>query len=249
MNVTAYLDIDSPIHRWDARWKLVTIAACMFVCASVQKFESLGLILLLSLLLAVFARIPLAALLSAVRRPLAMSALLAPFLCVSAGGDVQCMVAGAPVYAEGVRLSGVIIIRSTAIVIAFAALFISTKHDLLFKALERLYLPKKAVFILMASYRYVFLFMDYFAHTLKAARLRGFSLNRGLLHAKCSLHMLVSLIVRGYDLHEQTAIAMRLRGLGDRIVTRKEFKTTFADIAKSGAIAALGALIMYLETA
>jgi energy-coupling factor transporter transmembrane protein EcfT len=240
-------DIASPIHAWDARWKTATLVACMFLFAAARSALSFGVMAAVCAALTAGSRLPPHLVLRALRFPFFMALLMAPPLLVSAGGDILWRIGPMRIYAEGVRWSAVILVRSTAVMILCAVLFATTEPDALVQALRRLGVPGTAVFIGMAACRYIFLFSEYLDKLGKAARLRGLSRAGAVIHARTSLHLLSSLLVRGVDQQALTDKAMRLRGFRTVVRSHTVFKTRPADIAKSAALAGAAAAVAARE--
>lgn len=74
----------------------------------------------------------------------------------------------------GIRLSMMISLKSLGIVLIFTALVATAPLAALGKALHQLKVPDKLVFLLLMTYRYIFVIREEYLRLLRAARFRDF---------------------------------------------------------------------------
>jgi len=99
-----------------------------------------------------------------------------------------------------------------------------------FKAAGALHLPRLLVFLMLLSYRYVFLLMEEFIRLRVALRVRGFR-NRADLHSYRTIGQVAgTILVRSHERSERVAQAMRTRGFDGQFRSLDDFSTSGSDV-------------------
>lgn len=150
-------------------------------------------------------------------------------------------------YKPGIVLSAQITLKSNAIVLALAALIATMPFATLGHSLHRLGLPDKLVFLLLMSYRYVFVIEQEYHRLMRAAKMRGFRPATNRHTYRTYAYMVGMLFVRSSDRGEQVYKAMRCRGFKNKFYSLYEFRTTAADGLFGVIAAALLISLVYLE--
>jgi cobalt/nickel transport system permease protein len=231
----------SPLARWDARWKLAAVLAAVGGVAALDHLSPAAAALGLALVLTVVGRLPFAWL----RGRLVLFALASlPFLLVlpfTLEGDGWTL---GPVHVSerGLIAGAAVFCRALAIGV-FALLLVGTApiHHTL-AAAHRLKVPGLLVQLALLAHRYAFLLAEEFRRLRIAMRTRGYRV-RATRHGYRSLgHATGALIVRGADRAEAVTAAMRCRGFNGTFHSLAAFRTTFADVL--GFLALLAATIV-----
>jgi cobalt/nickel transport system permease protein len=238
---------DSPVARWDARWKLAALVLAAFGTAALTQLAPAAAALGVGLLLLAASRLPR----SWVRDRLALFAFAAsPFLLVlpftldldGPGWDVgpvrvseHGLVAGTAVFARCLAIG------------CFALILMGTAplHHTL-AAANRLKVPGLLVLVAGLAYRYAFLLADELRRVRVALRTRGFRMRADRHGYRTTGHIVGAVLVRGADRAERVAEAMRCRGFDGRFHTTIGFRTAAADIISFAAVvAAVVALVIW----
>ena len=209
----AYLD--SPLHRWDARCKLIGLMALIFAFSFVQDLRVLPLILAITAILYAVSKLPFSYLLTRLRYPgvfLLAVAILLPFF---SGSTVIARLGPIALRQEGVLDFLLIVVRFVCILTVGLILFGSAPFLTTIKAMRALGLPPILADMMLLSYRYLF----EIGHDLKtmetSMRLRNFHAHRFSLRGLDALASVSgSLLVRSYEQAERVYKAMTLRGYG-----------------------------------
>jgi cobalt/nickel transport system permease protein len=237
---------DSPLSRWDARWKLAALAIAAFGVAALNSLTAVSIALVLSLLLLRLARLPR----RWVRTRLVVLAFATlPFLIVlpftldptGPGWDL-----GLHISERGLVAGGAVFARCIAIG-CFALILIGTApiHHT-FAAAHKLKLPGILVLLTGLAYRYAFLLADEMRRIRVALRTRGFRMRPNRHGYRTLAHVTGAVLVRGADRAERVSEAMRCRGFDGVFRTTSEFRTTAADIISFTALcAAIVALVLW----
>lgn len=241
----AYAHLDSPLHRWDARYKLVGLLALLFAFAFVSDVRLLPALLLITAVLYTRSRLPLSFLVSRLRYPgmfLLAVALMLPFL---AGQTVLMQIGPLALRREGVLLTLLILTRFAAILTVSLVLFGTSPFLTTVRAMQALGLPALLTDMTLFFYRYLNDTADQLTTMQTAMRLRGFQGERVGRHGLGALAALAgSLLVRSYEQSERVYHAMLLRGYGQAVRPRDSFQAGAADaLALGGALLVAGGLI------
>ncbi|MDB5306777.1 MAG: cbiQ [Gemmataceae bacterium] len=222
---------DSPLARWDARWKLAAVLVAVGGVAALDRALPAAAALGGGVLLL------LAAQLSGrwVRHRLAVFALAAlPFLLVlpftldTAGPGWNI---GPVRVSERGLVSGLAVALRCLAIGAFALVLVGTApmHHTL-AAAYKLRVPGLLVLLTLLAYRYAFLLGDELRRLRVALRVRGFRARADRHGYRTLGHVTGAVLVRGADRADRVADAMRCRGFDGRFHTLTAFRTTTADV-------------------
>jgi cobalt/nickel transport system permease protein len=230
---------DSPLARWDARWKLAALLVAVGGVAALDHVAPAAVALAAGLLLLAAARLPG----RWVRARLAVFALAAlPFLVVlpfTLDGDRD---ATSGFISHRGLLSGLAVFLRCLAVGSLALVLVGTAplHHTL-TAAHRLKVPGLLVLLALLAHRYAFLLADELRRLRVALWVRGFRAKANRRGYRTLGHVTGAVLVRGADRAERVADAMRCRGFDGRFHTLASFRTTAADVA--GCVALVAATI------
>jgi cobalt/nickel transport system permease protein len=223
--------VDSPLFRWDSRWKLTALVIAIFCVAGLETLLPLALAALGVILLLVASRVPFAWYSRRLALLLPLLAALFIVLPFVLHDDGPALLLG-PVRVSwfGFLAACALTLRALVILSLVLILLTSTPLPSLFKAAHALYIPGFLVQVVSLSYRYLFLIIEEFKRLRIALRLRGFR-NRGNLHSYHTIgNVSAILLLRGSERAERVGQAMRCRGFDGHFRCLTEFRTTGADI-------------------
>lgn len=236
---------DSPLARWDARWKLAAIVLAAFGVAVLDHLAPAVVALVLGLLLLAFTGLPR----RWVRDRLGLFALAAlPFMLVlpfTFGTDGPGWGVGPVHISERGLVSGLAVLCRGLGIGCLALMLIATAplHRTL-AAANRLKVPGVLVLVTGLAYRYAFLLADEFRRIRIALRTRGFRMQANGHGYRTLGQATGAILVRGADRAERVAEAMRCRGFDGRFHTTMTFCTTAADIISFVALVAVVAALV-----
>lgn len=217
-----YAYLDSPLHRWAPRCRLLGLGALIFAFSFVHSLMLLPFMIGATVILYGASTLPLSFLLFRLRLPcffLLIVAILPPFF---SGSTVLLQLGSLKLYQEGLQVFLLITIRFVCILTLGLILFGAAPFFINIRAMRALGLPPILADMMLLAYRYVYEIGDYLSVMRTAMRLRGF---RGDRLNRRSLSMLVtlagSLLVRSYEKSEQVYKAMILRGYGQSLPIQK----------------------------
>jgi cobalt/nickel transport system permease protein len=222
---------DSPLARWDARWKLAAMLFLAAATAAVRNPEPAAAALAAGLFLTRLGRLPVGRVIS--RLGLLALAVL-PFLLVlpfalDPGGPGWNL---GPLHASehGLRAGAGVALRCLAIG-CFAMVLVGTAPlPLTLAAAHALRVPGVLVQVASLAYRYAHLLIDEARRGRVALRARGFRPRTNAHTYRTLGHVAGAVLVRGGDRAEQVAAAMRARGFDGTYRTLTPFRTRIGDV-------------------
>lgn len=217
-----YAHLDSPLHRWAPKCRLLGLGALIFAFSFVHSLALLPFMIGVTVILYSASNLPLSFLLLRLRFPgffLLIVAILTPFF---SGSTVLFHLGPLKLYQEGLQVFLLITTRFVCILTLGLILFGAAPFFINIRAMRSLGLSPILADMMLLAYRYVYEIGDYLSVMQTAMRLRGF---RGDRLNRRSLSMLVtlagSLLVRSYEKSEQVYKAMILRGYGQSLPIQK----------------------------
>ncbi|MFP4099509.1 cobalt ECF transporter T component CbiQ [Coleofasciculus sp.] len=217
-----YANLDSPIHRWEPRCKLIGLFSLIFAFSFVEHLSLLPGLLMVTLVYYRLSRLPLSFLRSRLRYPgffLLAITLLLPF---TVGSTVIVQIGILSLYKEGIVALALIATRFLCILTVSLILFGTASFLSTVKAMRSLGLPAVLADMTLLTYRYIEQFGEDLTKMKRAIQLRGFRATR---FSRRNLNVLASLVgsllVRSYNQSQQVYQAMILRGYGYTLKHRK----------------------------
>ena len=237
--IDRFAHLESPLHRWDPRWKLATLFFLLFAMGLGPVPEAVGGVdvalagasLAVSLVLLWFSNIPFG---FAMRRLRGVIVFLTAVVVIFAFSAEQW-------------LAGILIpLRATAMVLLVFPAFGTTRFDVAMKALRSLRVPGPVIQVILFSYRYFFVHADQLRRMRAAMRARGFEMRFGLSTPKVLGHAVGVLLVGSVERTERIYGAMLCRGYSGSMQTLETFQTTARDVVWTVLIGGVGvALVLW----
>ena len=215
---------DSPIARWDARWKTATIGLAVIGTIALRSPILAGLAFLNALLLAGLGRIPMRRLAIRIMIPaLAVTPMVVLIPIVNTGDS------GATY--SPILTSVAILLRVCTIAVIVVILTETTPIWRSLAAGHSLGIPGPLLQTASLTHRYGMQFGGEVARMRRAARTRGFRAGTDIHTYRTLGYSIASLLVRSADRAERTSEAMRCRGFDGQFRPTTEFRTKPADVA------------------
>lgn len=242
-----YTGLASPVHRLDARTKILGSLALILVCVSTppQAWGAFaGYLALVGVILAA-SRVPAVYLLKRSLVVLPFVALVAVFIPFQKarveGGGYDLGLAGLHVSRTGLLIFWNVLIKSWIGMLATLLLTTTTPFPQLLQGLEQLGAPKLLTMLVGFTYRYIFVLTEEALRMKRALEARGY---RGTLiwHARTIGQMIGTLFLRSYERGERVYQAMIARGFEGRAVGLGSTRLCTRDYL--GGLAILAALIL-----
>ncbi len=220
---------DSLLHRLDPRLKVLFALLFSFFIALSNNLLVLGAGLVCSVFLTVLGRLPVIVVLKRLSIINIFNLLLWLLLPITSEGEVFYAIGKIGLTWSGILMALSITLKSNTILLAFIAL-IATDHLVnVAHALETLRVPDKLIYLLMLSYRYVFVLEQEYHRLVNAAKMRCFYPETNLHTYKTYAYMLGMLLIRASARAERVYQAMLCRGFHGKFYCLCEFRYTRLD--------------------
>jgi cobalt/nickel transport system permease protein len=234
-------------HRLDPRGKIV-VAALLAVLIAVSKSYPATLAgLALAFLCLGLARLPwkkVAARLLVVNSFIFFLWIVLP---LTYPGDAVWRLGPLTATRQGLLFTGLITLKSNAIIISLIALIATVPVVTLGQAMHHLRFPDKLCHLLLFTYRYLYVFEQEFQRLVQAMKIRGFRPRTNLHTYRSYAYLAAMLLVRSYDRADRVYQAMRCRGFHGTFYSLRTFSWQRRDgIFLAASLLALAALL-YLE--
>jgi len=213
LQLDQYAYLDTLLHNWDPRYKLVAFMTLIFAFSFVQSLQLLPAMVAVSCVLFAVSRLPLSFLLARLRLPgffLVMMAVMLPFL---SGKTVLFSIGPLAVKEEGCLDLLLISVKFVCILTVGIILFGTTPFLTNVKAMRAMGLPAILADMTLFSYRYLYDIGDKLKTMETAMRLRGFR-GRNLKSLATYASLAGTILVRSYEQSDRVYKAMILRGYG-----------------------------------
>lgn len=217
LELDEYAYLDSPIHRWDARAKLIGLLAIITSFAFVEELRYVPAMLGVTVLVYVLSRLPFSFLTMRLRYPGIFILGVVGLLPFFSGSTVIWSWGFLNLRLEGTLAMLLVVGRFLSILTLGLVLFGTTPFIAQVRAMRSLGLPGILADMLLLTYRYLFVLLEMLTTMRRAMRLRGFSFHPSRFNLQ-NLQRLASLMgtlfIRSYEQSERIYTAMRLRGYG-----------------------------------
>ena len=227
-----YSTLESPVHRLDARAKIIAFLALIVISVSTPP-EAWRAFLGYGAFLAVMA----AASCLPVRHILRRAWIIAPFIAMAAifipfmkDGVVRPGAAWAGASRPGLMMFWNVAVKSGVAVFSAILLSSTTPFPSLMRGFERLRAPRLMVMLASFAYRYIFVLVDEAERMERARDSRCYG-GRWLWQAKVIGQMIGTLFLRSYERSERVYVAMVSRGFDGRIVAPVDARMAARDWA------------------
>jgi cobalt/nickel transport system permease protein len=215
LDLDEYAHLDSALHRWEPKCKLVGLFILAFAFSFVRDLRLLPAMLGVACAVYVASGLPFSFLTTRLRYPglfLLVPAVLLPFV---SGSTVLLSIGPLALRQEGCLAALLIVTRFVSILTITLVLFGSAPFLTTIKAMLALGLPPILADMTLLAYRYIFQIGGDLERMETAMGLRGFKARRPNAHTLGVLASLSgSLLVRSYEQSERVYNAMALRGYG-----------------------------------
>ncbi|MCF8055025.1 MAG: cobalt ECF transporter T component CbiQ [Desulfocapsa sp.] len=134
------------------------------------------------------------------------------------GGEEMMQISFLKLHLDGIHMASLITLKTNGIFFCFLALLATSTTVSLGHGLERLGLPRKLCFLLLFSYRQLFVIHQEYQRLRRAARLRGFIPANSLHTYRTYSHLFGMTLVKSWNRGERVHQAMVLRGFSGKFI-------------------------------
>ena len=234
-------------HRLDPRGKIVVAALFAILIAVTNSYAVALGGLVLALVYLALARLPLKKVLVRLLLVNSFIFFLWFVLPLTYPGDPVWRFGPLAATRQGLIFTGLITLKSNAIIIGLIALIATVPIVTLGQAMHALRLPDKLCHLLLFTYRYIYVFEQEYRRLVQAMKIRGFRPRTDLHTYRSYAYLAAMLLVRSFDRAERVFQAMLCRGFSGTFYSLKTFSWQHQDRIFLGASLLALAALLYLE--
>jgi len=220
----AFADGKSVIHSIDPRIKVVLALIYSFVVALSSSFAILLSSLVTSMVLVMVARLDAREVLKRLAVLLGFILLIWVLMPLTYPGATLFRIGPVGFSSPGVLLAAQISLKSVAILLSLMALLATMSVATTGHALGTLGIPDKLVYLLLITYRYVFVMEQEYQRLIRAMKIRGFKPGTNLHSYQSYAYLVGMLFVHASARAERVSKAMKCRGFTGRFHSLRQFE-------------------------
>jgi cobalt/nickel transport system permease protein len=209
---------NSLLHRRDPKVKVIVAATFITVVAISNSFTVVAMALALASVLTLLSRLDAVAILKRLLAANTFTIFLWLTLPLTYGGEEFIRFGPLSLSGEGLHLAALITLKTNTIVLSLLSLLGTSRIANIGHALERLHLPKRLCFLLLFSYRYVFVIYQEYQKLNRAARMRCFIPATNIHTYRTYGYLFGMTLVRSWNRATRVHQAMLLRGFNGRLI-------------------------------
>lgn len=218
------------LHRTAAKIKIVVAIIFISVVAISYSFKVVSAGLLLSCLLFLLSDLKIVPVLKRLLAANTFTLFIWITLPVTYPGTPLAQIGPFAISEQGVVLASLITLKTNAIVLSFIALLSTSTIASIGYALETLRFPKRLCFLLLFSYRYVFVIHQEYLKLARAAQLRCFVPKTNTHTYRTVGYLFGMTLVKSWNRASRIHQAMQLRGFNGKLVSLEQQPVTSTDI-------------------
>lgn len=221
---------NSLLHRRDPKVKVIVATTFVAVVAISSSFVVATMALTLASLLILLARLDATSVLKRLLAANSFTIFLWLTLPFTYGGEQLTELGPFALSSQGIRLAALITLKTNAIVLSLLALLATSKIASLGHALEGLHLPRRLCFLLLFSYRYIFVIFAEYQKLNRAAKMRCFSPATNIHTYRTYGYLFGMTLVKSWNRASRVHHAMLLRGFNGRLIPLTQQNVGKADL-------------------
>ena len=238
---------DSLLHRRNPKAKIIAAVAFVSVAATSNSFIVTVVSFIFGLALFSLTNLPVRLVLKRMIAVNIFTFFLWLTLPLTYGGREFITMGPLTLSREGLQLAALITLRTNAIILAIIALLGTSRIANIGHALEALRFPKKLCFILLFSYRYVFVIYQEYRRLVRAAQMRCF-VPATTIHTYRTFGYLFGMtLVKSWNRASRVHQAMILRGFNGQLIPLSKDIYTTEDTVFLSTILALTTILAMLN--
>jgi len=204
------------IHQLDPQKRILFAVIISCTIAFIQNISVLALAVFFAITLVCMARLPFNNVIKRLAVVLWFLLLVWIVMPLTFEGEILYQIGPFALSHPGIELAAQMTLKSIAILLIFMALVATMTISVLGYSLSRLHVPDKLVYLLLMTYRYVFVIEDEYRRLQTAIKIRGFRSGTNLHSYKTYAYLAGMLFVRASVRAERVHQAMLCRGFNGK---------------------------------
>ncbi len=219
----------SILHRRDPRVKIIAAFLFTLVVALTSNFRVACSALFLASILFLISRLELKDVVKRLLLVNTFTLFLWFTLPLTYGGESLTRLGPLNVSHEGLLLALLITLKTNAIILALIGLISTSTVASLGHGFEKLGLPQRLCFLLLFSYRFIFVIYQEYLRLLRAAKIRNFSPGNNVHTYKTYGYLFGMTLVKSWNRSNRVHQAMMLRGFHGKLIPLRQPSLKKAD--------------------
>jgi cobalt/nickel transport system permease protein len=242
-----YAELNSPVHNWDPRVKIISCIIFLCTIAATGKPSSALAALVATGVLVIISRIPLGFVLGQVKYVIYFLLPLCVIILFSyQEGPVLAKVAFLTVTEGGYKKAALLFLRPLAMVLLIFPMLGTMRFDQAINAMESIKVPSNLLQVFAFTYRYIFVLIDEIRRMQRAQAARCFQ-NKLSLSFLRTMGMFIGMIfIRAHERAERVIRAMLSRGYDGKTKVLHQFNIHPSDLAKALLLVSVGIAILLI---
>lgn len=221
---------NSLLHRRDPKVKVIVAIAFITVVAISNSYMVVTVALALASALTLSCRLESIAVLKRLLAANSFTLFLWLTLPLTYGTEEWTRLGPLAIKVEGIHLAGLISLKTNAIILSLLALLATSRIASLGHALEGLHLPQRLCFLLLFSYRYIFVIYQEYRKLNRAAQMRCFLPATNIHTYRTYGYLFGMTLVRSWNRAQRVQQAMVLRGFNGQLIPLERQTTSRYDL-------------------
>ncbi|MBC2716423.1 MAG: cobalt ECF transporter T component CbiQ [Desulfobacteraceae bacterium] len=215
---------NSIIHRIDPRFRVAAATFYSFTVALCYEFQPLIAALAVSMVSVLLSGVGLKKVFKRLALVNVFILLFWIVLPLTYAGNTVYSLGPVHVYPAGIVFAAKITIKSNAILMVLISFIATMTFATLGHSLSRLRIPEKLVFLLMITYRYIFVIQQEYQKIIRSIKIRGFKPKTTLHSYKTFAYVIGMLLIRASERADRVYNAMRCRGFKGKYYSLTDFQ-------------------------
>ncbi len=220
---------ESLLHRRDPRVKIIAAFLFTLVVALSNHFLVAGSALILAVILLLISRLRLKEVVKRLLLVNSFTLFLWITLPLTYGGDILTSMGPVSFSREGLLLALLITLKTNAILLTLIGLISTSTVVSIGHGLEKLGLPERLCFLLLFSYRFIFVIHQEYLRLLRAAKIRNFIPGNNLHTYRTFGYLFGMTLVKSWNRSQHVHQAMMLRGFHGKLIPLQQPNLQRAD--------------------
>lgn len=241
-----FAHIDSPLRRWDARWKLAAGAVFVVATVGLRSLPMSAAAMMVAVGLTIVGRLPWRAAAQRLKAPAVVVVAIVMLLAITAPGE-RLHWGGLSLSKAGLHAGGLVAAKAIGVVLGLIAIVSSSPTQRLWAAMRQLHIPAGLVQVFHLTYRYVFVIQSESRAVHNAMRARAFRSNLSGRSLAILGNAVGMLLIRSTERAERVYLAMQARGFDGTFPVTESWSTRKSDIVKFSAIAVVSFILVAID--
>lgn len=241
-----YSGIDSPIHNWETRVKLITLFILLISVVIAGEVSQALAGLSMAIILVLISRLPFPHVLRFMKWPFIFLLPLLVILPITTDGETLFSYCSLALSRQGLHLGLLFMIRGIAAALLALIMVGTAPFNVNIIALKSLGMPGPLTQIFLFAYRYIFLFNDNLQTMRRSLASKGFKMRSSARSARIMAMAVAMLLIRSYERSVDVFNAMLSRGYQGGLPKSQKMEIKGSDLLKGFLVVAVAILIQFV---